>query len=451
MNNSRTPKPNYVRMTIFLATLLVAGFLFLSMGVPRNTVQAQSCLITDHNIYEEPSFPPSSLPSRWNTFTDPTFCTTIMRVTDGGGSDGNDCHHMYSYWPTFNKDSTKVFIAIDNDFKLYSFDPDNFQITDRTALYNAPPTGEGYLSTEDAEWSALTANLLYGYTGLKLYSYDVGSHDYQLVKNFTGLVSANYLGKMSKSDDDNMFAFLIKGPNYAPLGYVVWQKDTNTIRRSVNLANLDEVQLDKTGRYLVVKAVFGGGKDFQVVDLRTGATDELTDGTPDYSPGHSDNGHGFVVGYDDWNNQYTIRNLATPHTFQTVIDETDWSQANHVSMLAANEAWAVISNFTAGADPNVGPFRQEVFQVSTDGNKNVRRLAHHHSVYRDYWDTPRANISRDGRFVTFTSNWGSTTRRDVFIIKVPTYSGCSYGISPHSQSFASSRRRYRRAECHLDE
>ena len=66
-----------------------------------------------------------------------------------------------------------------------------------------------------------------------------------------------------------------------------------------------------------------------------------------------------------------------------------------------------------------GPFRNEIFQVSTDGSQRVRRLAHHHSVYRDYWDTPRANISRDGRFVAFTSNWGSTTRRDVFLIKVP--------------------------------
>jgi hypothetical protein len=120
-----------------------------------------------------------------------------------------------------------------------------------------------------------------------------------------------------------------------------------------------------------------------------------------------------------------VRSLASPHQFQSVISfGNDWSQANHLSMLADNESWCVISNFTAGSGP-VGPFRQEVFQASTDGSQSVRRLAHHHSVFRDYWDTPRADISRDGRFVAFTSNWGSTSRRDVFIIKVPQGGGGS--------------------------
>ena len=53
-----------------------------------------------------------------------------------------------------------------------------------------------------------------------------------------------------------------------------------------------------------------------------------------------------------------------------------------------------------------------------------------HSVYRDYWDTPRATISRDGRFAAFTSNWGSTTRRDVFVVKVPGESAARTDAPP---------------------
>jgi hypothetical protein len=34
-----------------------------------------------------------------------------------------------------------------------------------------------------------------------------------------------------------------------------------------------------------------------------------------------------------------------------------------------------------------------------------------------------ANISRDGRFVAFGSNWGGSGRRDVFILKVPPIPG----------------------------
>jgi hypothetical protein len=47
-------------------------------------------------------------------------------------------------------------------------------------------------------------------------------------------------------------------------------------------------------------------------------------------------------------------------------------------------------------------------------------MAHHFSVYDgDYYESPRADISRDGRFVAFTSNWGVPGGRlDVFILKI---------------------------------
>jgi hypothetical protein len=404
--------------------LAVSGNLtFTTSAAPAPPAPAPSGVITNKNVYPEPA--PPSLPPAGGTFVDPTFGTTIMRVTDE--NDGASNYNYYSYWPTFNLDSTRFFIARNGSPTLYRFDPNNFQILSKGPLFDQVLPGGGYMSTEDAIWSGTNPNVLYSYYGLKVWAYDVAARTYTMVKDFTGELSAGYLGQMSKSIDDNVFAFTKKDTNWVPTGYIVWQRDTNRVLRNVTLSNYDEVELDKTGRYLVVKAEFGGGIDFQVVDLQTGAVQSLTDPAPDYSPGHSDNGRGIVVGHDNWNNQYTVRSLAAPHQFQKVISfGSDWSQANHVSMLANDEGWCLISNFTAGSGP-VGPFRQEIFQASTDGNQNVRRLAHHHSVYRDYWDTPRANISRDGRFVAFTSNWGSTSRRDVFIIRVPQGSGSGSG------------------------
>lgn len=402
---------------------VTADFTFTTASAPPPPPDPGGGVITDHNVYPEPAAP--ALPAAGGTFVDPTFGTTIMRVTDE--HDGQSNFNYYSYWPTFNLDDTKFFVACDNSPMLYRFDPAGFRIISKGPLFDQVLPGGGYMSTEDAEWSGTNPNLLYGYYGLKLWAFDVTARTYILIKDFTGLVPAGYLGQMSRSLDDNIFAFTLKDPNYAPTGYMVWQRDQNRIVRNVSLSNFDEVELDKTGRYLVVKALFGGGVDFQVVDLQTGGAQGLTDPAPDYSPGHSDNGRNIVVGYDDWNNQYTVRSLANPHQFQRVISfGSDWSQANHLSMLGDNESWCLISNFTNGTSP-VGPFRQEIFQASTDGTQSVRRLAHHHSVYRDYWDTPRADISRSGRFVAFTSNWGSSTRRDVFIIKVPQGSGSGGG------------------------
>jgi hypothetical protein len=162
------------------------------------------------------------------------------------------------------------------------------------------------------------------------------------------------------------------------------------------------------------------GIEVRVVDLQTGQITDLKDGGPDFAPGHHDCGRGSIVGADNWNNRYTFRHLGSPHQFNTTVSfEKDWSLSGHVSLLADDESWALVSTFLANELPNSGVFKNELFLAATDGSGRVRRLAHHHSVYRDYADTPRANISRDGRFVAFTSNWGSSSRRDVFVVRIP--------------------------------
>lgn len=406
-----------MRKSIVAAGALAAGVaLIIAIAQTRRTqpASASNAAEPDRKVYPEPTAPP--LPRAGGTFVDPTFRTTLMRVTDE--VDGTSCVNFYSYWPTFNLDSTLFMIRCDAEPKLYRFDPNRFQLLGKSPLFERPAPG-GYLSVEDAIWSGTTATVLYGYSGSKLFAYDVATKAYTLVKDFSFELPGGYLGQMSKSLDDNVFAFTRKDKDYKPTGYVVWRRDQNRIVRNESLSDFDEAQVDKTGRYVVVKARFDRAVDVRVIDLQTGGAESLTDPAPDFSPGHSDNGRQVVVGHDNWNNQYTIRRLATPHQFQTVVGfGNDWSQANHVSMLADDEGWCLISNYTAGSGP-VGPFRNEIFMASTDGSQRVRRLAHHHSIYRDYWDTPRANISRDGRFIAFTSNWGSATRRDVFIIKVP--------------------------------
>jgi hypothetical protein len=90
-------------------------------------------------------------------------------------------------------------------------------------------------------------------------------------------------------------------------------------------------------------------------------------------------------------------------------------------MLADNEKWVLLSSYSGETGTPDGPFHDEIYQVATDGSLKVRRLAHHFSIYGgDYYASPRADISRDGRFIAFTSNWGiEDGRKDVFILKIP--------------------------------
>jgi hypothetical protein len=78
---------------------------------------------------------------------------------------------------------------------------------------------------------------------------------------------------------------------------------------------------------------------------------------------------------------------------------------------------SALSRYSASKGPVLNPFNNEIVQVATDGSDRVRRIAHHRSLVCVYEDQPKASISRDGRYVAFTSHWGVVNgRRDVYIV-----------------------------------
>jgi hypothetical protein len=373
---------------------------------------------TDRGVYPEPALP--ALPKAGETFVDPTFGTTLLRVTDE--ADGKDNHLAYSSWPTFNKDATRFHLSRNGVGTLYEFDPKAFRITGNEPLFPKPPAGEAP-RWEDSIWSGVDKDVIFTRSGAKILSFNVATKEWAVVKDFAKElepIGAAALGEMNKSIDDQAFSFTLRGPapKYAVVAYIVWRRDADKIvlnRKS--LPGYDEVLVDKSGKWLVVKER-EGPVESKVVNLENGATEKLTDAAPDFGPGHSDCGHGTVVGAENWQNRVLARKLSDPHRFVTVVDfGNDWTQPYHISMLADDESWALISNYSKTSTP--GLFHGEIFMVATDGSGQVRRLVHHRTIHRSYWDCPMANISRDGRFIAFGSNWGGSDRRDVFILRVP--------------------------------
>ena len=86
-------------------------------------------------------------------------------------------------------------------------------------------------------------------------------------------------------------------------------------------------------------------------------------------------------------------------------------------MQGGNDLWALASRYKSDGSGVTKAFDNEIMQVATDGSGRVRRIAHHRSVFNEYYDSPFASISRDGKFVNFTSNWGSASgRHDGFVV-----------------------------------
>ena len=374
---------------------------------------------TDMGAYTEGPAPKPG-PAGW-TFVDPLSGAQVLRLTDE--RDGPACGNFYSYWPTANRDCTRLLATVGGGTGLVvDFDPAGFKRAGSHTLPSVP--GAGSPVAEGSVWSGADPEILYTHVGAQIHAYNARTRTYTLVADLSKDLRGEYLYQMSKSLDDNRFAFTRRSlADGSFLGICAYDRRAGRLilKEDLELAQIDEATIDKTGRFLVRKTrLQGKGLVEQVVyDLDKGTRIELIDDT-DKVAGHGDAGTDSYVGGDNFNNQLNWRRLSDPKQVRTLLTFPDWTQSIHTSMLADDESWALVGLFGETGGP--APLRKELVQVATDGSGRVRRLLHHRSVYRNYEDSPRANISRDGRFVFYTSNMGGA-RTDLYVAKIEPAGG----------------------------
>jgi len=401
-------------LTRKIFSILVSGLVVVCLGAQLPAIAEK----TDKAIYDE--LPAPRLPPAGGTLIDPTFGTEIMRITDE--TNAEDGGTYYSYWPTFNCDNTKLLVRTgkDGSAQIFGFDPTTFTLGNHAPI----PVG---LGAEGAIWSAKDPDTLYGFIGMALYAYHPSTKKSSLVADLKSRFKEEIPWQPSMSADDDVFAFSRRRMNNSGgsdyVGYAVYRRSDKSVvlDQSIILGDLDEVQIDKSGRWLVVKGETKTTKGFSIRDLQNGGQrKQLGAGPPDYALGHSDNSASFVAGFNNYLNTIDRRNFVDPTQIISALKlGNDWSQGDHISLLANDDSWMLVSFFPVNPSQTpAGIFHSEIILVKTDGSQSVRRLLHHHSIYKDYWDSPRANISRDGRFLAFTSNWGGRARRDMFVARI---------------------------------
>ncbi len=388
-------------------------------GDPASFVET---LLTDTDTRTEPTLP--TLGAAGTKITDPTFGTTILRVTDATTEPDTGGHkgviNSYSTQQAFNSDNSRVlFIVRDGSprARFYDFTPSTCSVNTTGYLLSSAPAG---LQEYGMTWSATDPDKIYGVGNYNLYEITVPSGSSTTLKTFTGLGhTGGYVTQMNMSDDADVFAMRFEGGTPAGSGYVFWKRSTNTVLMSAaTLANLDEVEVDKSGTYGII--VYNDGTA-EVWTLAT-ATQVGSDLTGNNGFNHRDTGSGGVFTHRPVNTSLGYRALATPTTITDLLPgmTTPWSyntQQDHFSMQASNDLWALASRYHEGGGTVSAAFDNEIVQVATDGSGRVRRIAHHRSVFNEYYDSPFASISRDGKFVNFSSNWGSASgRHDGFIV-----------------------------------
>jgi hypothetical protein len=401
-----------------------------------------------------------TLPAR-GPFTFPApYGTTGVRITNASDcTGGTDCldYVGYSYWRNMNShvgsDSILIFLTLDRNRggggpTLFSYNKLTDEITKVGPLFDSAnplswATGEGWY------WSGKQASTLYVVSGAALYRYDVNTKQLDRVFDATAQFGSNRaIWQTHSSDDDAVHSATLRdSTTWEMLGCLVYSESTKQFSYFPKTGAFDECQVDKSGRWLLIKEQVDGayGEDNVIVNLQTGVQTRFLDQAG--AAGHSDNGYGYMVAADNWNalpgavrvwrfdQPFPATEPGPPPQGVLVYRTTDWSaDIGHLSHANAQPGVALDQQYVCGgnASRNRLPRNNEVLCFRLDGSLQVLIVAPVMTNLdatgggNDYAKLPKGNLDVTGQYFIWTSNAG-TSRLDAFLVKVPVQ---VLGVSP---------------------
>ena len=219
------------------------------------------------------------------------FARRGVRLTNASDCGGADCVLPvgYSYWSNINNhagsDTMLIFLGLDRRKggggpTLFSYNKRTGETRNLGPLFPSDSplswsTGEGWY------FSATQPNTLYLNDGPRMLRYDVQSRTIATVFDVSAQFGADkYLWQLHSSNDDRVHsATLRRTDTYEMLGCVVYSEATGRATFFPSGATFDECQIDRSGRWLVIKEDVDGrnGEDNRIIDLQTGVEQVLTD------------------------------------------------------------------------------------------------------------------------------------------------------------------------------
>lgn len=386
-----------------------------------------------------------TLPSR-GRFTFPApYSTTGIRLTNAADCGGKDCVTSvgYAYWRNMNNHvgSNVILVALTLNRNnggggptLFSYDKTSGETRNLGPLFDASSafswaTGEGWY------FSATMPTTLYVNSGSQILRYDVLAHTFSLVVDIASYAGSNRaVWQMHSSNDDAVHSFTVKdAASSADLGCGVFLEKTKQFRFFPARGEYDECQIDKSGRFLVIKENSDGinAEDNIVEDLQTGKEMFLADEAG--ALGHSDLGYGYGVGEDNWNAfpaavrvwRYDAGGITDG---RVVFHGTDWAFGdNHIAHSNARANLPLDQQIACSSSANrkALPHTNEIVCYRLDGSMNVLVVAPVMTDLNasgggsdDYSKTPKGNLDVTGEYFLWTSNMGGA-RQDAFMVRVP--------------------------------
>lgn len=405
--------------------------------------------LDDGQIHLPPNWDSFTPPATGQTYIDPVFGCPVKRLTNSSTDDttwdGKQLSFMnyYSTFTPMNATDTMLFVISDDG---------NWRIRDLNGN-TVVPSGNTPIFAGHPVWDATNGSLFYFASYNTLFSATVTGNTIQRTPLHT-FGEYNYIASPDSTDlsEDGDHIALAGQNSNGTLDIFVWslsqQSKTSTYTTSCTISGsvlagdqpacLHKLQLTPDN-LLTMQFVYDGPAPENGIRLWTGSTlVHLQDNTDHYDTGYDLNGNSVFIAMNNW---LTLANLINPcpsgwgmdiRPLSSILAGLATSAADlcllnhpqywHVSYRGGPaQPWMAISFFDARpqgpefytSDPRyqVPPtastwelYEDEIVLAKVDASA-VYRLAHARSRSSEgYWSEPRAAISRDGRYVVFTSN-----------------------------------------------
>lgn len=422
--------------------------------------------VTDRGVRTKPDL--IHLGAAGFSFDDPVFGSRIWRVTDRfTRSDKTDASYRTpsgTHQNAWSADGTHFYVvSTDGTIVAFDFDPASGTATKDSAL-------RFYI---EPQFSYVDPSLIYGSVSsgslhtIDQYDFSTGKYS-QLVDLETiepDLKGTFVGGVMSSAGPTEWVLAFFGGTSQDRHHYVLlFDRRSPSKRKLLDTQaalgfSLHHAAIDRSGRYVLLYpaavdlAAPHNAAQVYVWDTVFGSKTPLPLTTA-HSGGHDAYGYGVAVNQDCCvtttydATQWEFRSLGLPLAPRDLIRPV--AQPREVQ-LADHPTWNNAARFrlvpfitaTYRYGDNTVAWRawdDEILGVQTAPGRGaqVYRFAHHRSDVRDddhpaqigFWYTPRPNVSQDGRWVLFTSNWektlgsdptgpaGSKARQDVFLLHI---------------------------------
>jgi hypothetical protein len=465
------------RLSTFAMKLFFLWFTVLGLSVagaaqgpaesPHGATQSspcgppQYCARTDRRIENYPEKPPTIGPAG-SIINDPTFGSRILRVTDGTSDPRQAGRGLVTpssaEQNTWNKDSTMFYVTtLGGSFLIYDFAP----ATMTARATKTPSLNWG----AEPQFSFRQTNILYGMSHRVpvFEQYDTSSGRVSEVNDPSKCVKLGVRDSghsVTVSADDNRFMTTL-GPEQDE-NYLVYIYDRVQGCRWLNTQTgevggqwgpkgtisvpdrflLHNARMAKSGKFVYMTRGGGGsvGHRWAVWEIDTMNVGVCSGGCM----GHHVLGYSHIIGATGLIHPLDVRLRPLNHLQDatSVIDglEPDkgpWFDSHYSwNNVDPNDSAPVCFSTYQPNNPDTpgtallvtGPWENEIDCAETDGKASkVWRFAHTYSTARNgFWSTPRGNVSQDGRFFMFTSDWedqlgkapNDKYRTDVFIVEL---------------------------------